>query len=78
MFRKIINGFNESLVFKKQKTKKKNKNVPVKKVDKLYEVITDQADSINFLIQQLDLVRNKSIELARQVRELKKQLREKE
>lgn len=54
----------------------RNKNKLNKKIKFMHDVINEQADSINFLIQQLDMVRSKNIDLTRQVRELKKQLKE--
>lgn len=71
MFKKVISWYKE------KKPKKKKQNRTTRKIDKLNEIIVEQADNINFLIEQSELIRNKNIELARQVRELKKQLKEK-
>lgn len=78
MFRKLINWFNKPPKYEEDKPKKKKVKKATRKINSLNEIIQEQASSINFLIEQLDIVRAKNIELARQVKELKKQLKEKE
>ena len=69
MFKKIIDWFNEPLVLNKQKTKK-----PTRKIASLQDTIQEQAESINFLIQQLDMHKERAIEHTRRIRELKKEM----
>ena len=69
MLRKIIDWFNEPLVLNKQKSKR-----PTRKIASLQDTIQEQAESINFLIQQLDMKKETTIRQERKIKELKKEM----
>ena len=71
MLKKIINWFNEPLVLKKAIIKKQQKTI-----NNLKNIVEEQADSINFLIQQLEMKKETTISQERKIKELKKQLKE--
>lgn len=68
MLKKIIDWFNEPLMIKKQKPKRSTR-----KIESLQDTIQEQAESINFLIQQIDMHKERAIEHTRRLRELKKE-----
>ena len=67
MLKKIIDWFNEPITFKRKKAKK-----TARKINNLNEVLLEQADSINFLIQQLDMKKETTVRQERKIRDLKK------
>ena len=69
MLKKIIDWFNEPLVLNKSKTKKSTR-----KIASLQDTIQEQAESINFLIQQLDMKKETTIRQERKIKELKKEM----
>lgn len=68
MLKKIIDWFNEPLVFKKQEMKKTEK-----KLNYLYDTLQEQAESINFILQQLEIKKETTTRQERKIRELKKE-----